>query len=218
MTKKAILFDLDGTLLDTLPDLAEGVNYVLKNRNLPSLTEQSIRGYIGDGIFMLIARSLPAGTTEDEIRKAVSEFRAFYKDNLSLKTVPYDGVPELIDKLKLEGYKLGVVTNKLDSAAKLLCEKFYPSFDYIIGNREGIKVKPDPESALIALDALGVTASEAFFIGDSDVDVKTAHNARIDCIAVSWGYRSRKFLIDAKAEIIADTANEVYEIIKKAYF
>ncbi|OGO91713.1 MAG: hypothetical protein A2Y17_13135 [Clostridiales bacterium GWF2_38_85] len=215
MIKKAILFDLDGTLIHTLPDLTDGINYMLQGREFSEVTEAVIHDYIGDGIYMLIKRVLPVNSSEEEIKKGIDEFRKYYSVNMANKSRPYPGVVEITKQLKKEGYLLGVITNKLDSAAKLLCNQFYPHFDIVIGNTEKFKPKPDPSMVEYIIEQLGTDKKSVIFIGDSDVDVKTATDADIPCITITWGYRSKEQLKAAGAKYFAADANELYNVVKE---
>lgn len=212
-----ILFDLDGTLLDTLEDLADSVNYVMKKYGYEKHTLEEVRSFVGDGIKKLLERSLPDGVQETILENAFLDFMSYYKENCKKKTKPYDGICELIKNLKKEGWKLAVVSNKNYAAVNELVPFYFPDlFDIAVGEREGINKKPAPDTVFYALDKLGVKAENAVYIGDSDVDVKTAENAGTEGIFVTWGFRTREELKAAgrKDMRIADTAEELYEEIK----
>ncbi len=209
-----VIFDLDGTILNTLPDLSAAVNHALLSHGLPSRTEDEVRTFIGNGILKLIRRAVPDGCSEEVTVSVFEAFKEFYRDNSCNLTRPYDGISELLSQLKSEGVKLAVVSNKAHFAAVDICEKYFPSvFDVVLGEREneGVPKKPAPDGVFDALKAL--MAEKAVYVGDSDVDIETAKNSLLPCIAVTWGFREEELLISAGAEIFAHTAEELYNHI-----
>lgn len=213
---KAVLFDLDGTLLNTLEDLNASVNAALSACGYRAEQElMQTRSFVGNGVKKLIERSLPPHTEDEEIERVLAVFRAHYSKNMRNKTRPYDGIPELLAALKADGIKLAVVSNKFDAAVKALCAEMFPGIKTAIGEREGIRQKPAPDSVFAALEEMGAEKSEAIYIGDSDVDVLTAKNAGMKCIGVTWGFRDRDLLEKTGADFIANTTEEIYRIIIK---
>ena len=207
---KNYIFDLDGTILDTLEDLANAVNYALEQMNYPVHTLDEIRSYIGNGILMLIRRSVPKGTNEEDYRKTLAIFKKYYLAHIADCTKPYEGIIDVLDELKNKGCKLAVVSNKSDDAAKAVVEKFFGSrFDMVVGKMDCFPAKPEPDSVLYVMEKLSLKKTETVYIGDSEVDVQTAHNAGLPCIGVTWGNRDREELISNGAERIADSPSEI---------
>ncbi|MBE5742459.1 MAG: HAD family hydrolase [Clostridiales bacterium] len=213
--KKAVLFDMDGTLTNTSVDIWENVNLTLKKFGYPEITLEEAIAFVGNGAVRLIQRSLK-GQNPDNLQEIVDFYNNSYNFCGSPKTFVYDGLIDLLKKLKSEGYKLAVISNKPQAGTDEVCKKFFAEieFDYIFGQREGIKVKPDRACVDYTLNALGVTGDEAIFVGDSDVDTKTAINAGVDGICVLWGYRSKQTLIEVGATEFVATADELYKKIK----
>ena len=211
----ACVFDLDGTILDTLQDLANSVNYALNQKGYPQRTVDEVRSFVGNGIPKLIERAVPEGTAETEIEETLMIFKEHYAVHLNDNTKPYDGIISLLENLKSKGISTAVVTNKAHFAAAELTKQFYSSLiDVTVGQKDGVPTKPDPTALNEALKTLGVKSENAVFVGDSDVDVFTAHNGNLKCIGVTWGFRDRDCLEAEGAEFICDTADEVYEILQ----
>jgi len=207
---KAVVWDLDGTLLNTLTDLAGSVNAALAAENLPLRTLTEVRCFVGNGIPKLIARAVPAGTAPEKESAVLSAFLAHYGEHMNDHTAPYGGIPEMLSALSDGGMKMAVVSNKADFAtAELVGIHFPKGIGAAIGAREGVPKKPAPDAVFTALSALGVTAAEAVYIGDSEVDVETGRNAGMDVIAVSWGFRDEDVLRAAGASVICRTPEEV---------
>ena len=203
---EAVLFDLDGTLLDSLPDLVTSVNCILEARGYPTRTAEEVRRFIGDGVVALIARALPEGTAEAEIASCVTAFRAHYGVHMQDTTAPFAGIMELLDRLLAAGCRLGVVSNKMDSAVRSLCaEWFGDRLSAVIGEREGLRRKPAPDTLLCAMSELNADPATAVFVGDGETDVQTARAAGVPCIAVTWGNRDRATLAAVGATVFADT-------------
>ncbi len=213
--KKLVIFDLDGTLTDTSEDICDNVNKALKKFGYPEITLEETVGFVGNGARKLIERALKGEKPEN-----FEEILAFYNDSYNFcgspKTYVYAGMIELMQRLKAEGYMLAVVSNKPQAGADEVSAKFFSAvgLDYVFGQREGIKVKPDRACVDYVLSVLGVKAEEAVFVGDSDVDVMTAINAGVDGIAVLWGYRKKEELVKIGAKIFASDAAELYGKIK----
>lgn len=214
---RAALFDMDGTILNTLEGLKDAVNHTMSAMNCPLRTLEEVRRFVGNGIKKLLERSLPEERrSEEELAYAYALFCDFYGEHCAERTAPYEGIPELLVGLKERGVRLASVTNKADFAAKLLCEKFYPGiFDFVLGAREELPRKPAPDGVFLALKALGVQADEAVFVGDSDVDYHTAKNAGLDCALVSWGFRDGESLRALPGAVVCDTAAELKKFLEK---
>lgn len=208
------IFDLDGTILDTLDDLADTMNHVLAKSGFPQRTRDEVRRFVGNGIHKLVERAVPAGTSPDAIDIVFADFKEHYKTHCANKTHPYDGVNDMLTVLRKSTIKTAVVSNKADFAVQELCEQyFHGMFDFAVGEKTGIRRKPAPDSVNTVLETLGVKRAEAVFIGDSDVDIETAKNAGIDCISVDWGFRSREFLLESGAGTIVSSPREITNLI-----
>ena len=214
MSYKAVLFDMDGTLLDTLEDLCDSTNHALAQMGYPLRGIEEIRRFIGNGAEKQIRRAVPEGTSEGKIMETLAAFRAYYQDHCQIKTKVYDGLLDVLSELKEKGVKMAVVSNKPDAAVKKLSREYFGDrLDYAIGPSDGVRCKPYPDMAEEALKSLGVEKKDAVFVGDSEVDVQTGLNAGLDVIAVSWGFRSREVVIEAGASKIADNASELEKLI-----
>lgn len=209
--KKAVIFDLDGTLLDTLADLRNSVNAALEAFGYPARTTDEVRRFVGNGIAKLVERALPDGNKNPDYEAVTDATRAYYAKKCRENTKPYDGIPEMLDTLREKGYQLAVVSNKPDQQVKKLCADFFSGkIDTAIGQKEGVLLKPAPDSLFAALEALHCKPEEAVYVGDSDVDVQTAQNAGIPCISVLWGFRDRDFLEANGAQHFAETPAETH--------
>lgn len=208
------IFDLDGTLLNTLEDLADSVNHALSVCGFPNRTIEEVRCFVGNGIRLLIERSVPGGTQKEQTDRVYTEFMEYYTIHCADKTRPYDGILELLCSLRKAGIKTAVVSNKADVAVKELCRKYFAGLlDEAIGERAGIRRKPAPDSIKEVLKKLGVQEKQAVYIGDSDVDVETADNAGLEEIAVTWGFRDRDFLLQSGAKVFVSVPKEIEEIV-----
>lgn len=214
--KKAVVFDLDGTLLNTLEDLRTAVNLALCAEGYPERSLEEIRLAVGNGIGKLISRSVPVGTMPEAEERVFARFREEYQLHCSDTTAPYDGIPELLKRLREDGYRLAVVSNKADFAVQKLAEQYFPgSFDTVLGETEGLARKPAPDMAEEVLRRLGVKKSDAVYVGDSEVDLVTARNTGIDCISVTWGFRDRRVLEEYGAVCFADNIEGLYTAVKE---
>ncbi len=211
MKYQLAIFDLDGTILDTLKDLADSVNYSLRKSNCSERTIDEVRRFVGNGIFKLIQRAVPENSSEELINTVFSDFKEYYKVHYADSTKEYDGITELFTKLRSSGIKIAVVSNKADFAVQSLCKDYFSGLlDACVGERENVRRKPAPDSVNEILSILGVEKENAVYIGDSDVDIKTAQNAEMDCISVNWGFRDTEFLTANGATVIVQTTQELY--------
>ena len=194
--KKLILFDLDGTLIDSLEDLAEAVNHALGLRGLPLHTVAEYRRMVGHGVRNLVKQALPEGADDALIDAALADFKAYYQAHIDVHTRPYPGIPELLTELQAHGIQLAVASNKFQEGTEYLINRFFPGIRFvaILGNKPGAPLKPDPEIVQEVLRRSGVSKEDALLVGDSPTDMKTAANGGIESIAVTWGYRTAEDL------------------------
>lgn len=212
MKYEAVLFDMDGTLLDTITDLYDGVNRSLARNGYPLRTMEEIRIFVGGGARQLLRRALPDTVGEAELDEITEEFRVWYGENSCVKTCPYPGVVAAVEALQKAGVKVAVVSNKPDVATKALAKQFFPTLP-AFGQRDDIPQKPAPEMVWNALKELGVSVDKAVYVGDSEVDVDTARNAKMPLLAVCWGFRTRAELVAAGAEHIVDNAEDMLKAL-----
>ena len=209
---KVFIFDLDGTLLDTLGDLAASVNYALRTHGMPEHSIDDVRRFVGNGARKLMERAIPEGAANPEFEATVATFREYYMQHSLDTTRPYDGIPETLIELKVRGCRLAVVSNKMMAATQELCRHFFQdTIEVAIGENEaqGIRKKPAPDTVFAALQSLGVEKDNAVYVGDSDVDIQTAANAGLPCISVLWGFRDRDFLIQHGAKTFISAPSEL---------
>ena len=213
---KAIIFDLDGTLLDTLADLAEGTNYALRVNGFPERTIDEIRRFVGNGARKLIERAVPEGQIEAALEQVRQDFDIYYKVHCKDHTGPYPGIMEMLQELVQQGYSLGVVSNKPDFAVQELIPEYFPGiFASVSGERQGVAKKPAPDLIWEAMKNLQADSSNAVYVGDSEVDLEAAANAGIPCISVAWGFKGRRFLEEQHAGTIIEVPAEVFAFLKK---
>ena len=214
MKHKLAIFDMDGTILDTLEDLKNSMNYTLEQFNCPKRTLDEIRLFVGNGIRNLIIRAAPPATDENTIDKMFAVFNEHYAVHCNDNTRPYDGIADLLKQLRINGVKTAVVSNKADYAVQTLVEKFFSGlFDYAVGEKAGVRKKPCPDSVNEVLKTLNIDRKDAVYIGDSEVDIATAENAKMDCISVDWGFRDRDVLIKNGATVIVSKTDRLSEEI-----
>ena len=214
MNIKAVIWDLDGTLLNTLDDLAASVNAALAMNGMPLRSTEEVRAFVGNGIRNLMIRAVPGGEANPAFDKALEDFIRHYGAHSRDRTRPYDGILEMLDKLSAAGVKHAIVSNKIDFAVKALSRAYFGErMCAAIGDDPSRARKPAPDSVLAAMREMGVTAQETVYVGDSDVDVLTARNAGVPCVAVLWGFRDEACLRAAGAEKLARTPDELREII-----
>ena len=214
MKPKAAIFDLDGTLLDTLADLAGAANSMLHESGFPTHPDSAYVNFIGNGMAMLVTRALPEyARDEATVERCTDRYRELYKQGWNKETEPYPGIPEALDQLEADGWSLGVVSNKPHDFTKLCIDHFFPGrFPCILGQRDHVPRKPDPAGLLEAAEMIGVSPERSVYVGDSGVDVKTALAAGTECIAVTWGFRTKEDLAEAGATMFADDSSEMLSI------
>ena len=211
---KAVIFDLDGTLLNTLDDLADSVNHILKEFGYPTRRKTTIRRFLGNGIQRLMELSLPQSLGEKDREEAFTAFKTYYIDHCQVKTEPYEGMLELLATLSAQGYKLAIVSNKTYLAVQELNKIYFSKYvQTAIGEKKGIRKKPAPDTVLKALQILGCTKEEAVYVGDSEVDKATADNTGMDCILVSWGFRDKPELVALQAKYLVDKPAEILKLV-----
>lgn len=215
MKYDTILFDLDGTLLNTLDDLTDSINAVMGQEGYQQRAKEEVREFIGDGAKTLMERSLPPGTSEKEIQRCLTLFREGYLKNMRNQTKPYEGLPEVLKRIREQGIKIGVVSNKPDEETKEICRHYFKAdVGVAIGDHATRNRKPAPDNVFEALKQLGSCKDKTLFIGDSNVDVITAKNAGLACVGVTWGYRSRETLLEAGADYIIDEPEALIPFIE----
>ena len=213
---RAAIFDLDGTLLDTLKDIADAANRALASRGFPTHPHEAFRWFVGDGSRILMTRALPEDQrTDGQIDACLNAFKSNYNDNWDRSTRPYDGIPELIAALMKLEFTMAVVTNKPHQFTGMMMSRYFSGnpFNPVLGQRDGIPKKPDPLQALSAAEEMGHSPEACIFLGDSEVDMETARRAGMQAVGVSWGFRPRRELIDAGARAIIDHPLELLDFL-----
>ena len=208
------VFDLDGTLIDTLEDLKNSVNFALRSFSFPERTYDEVKSFVGNGVARLMNLSAPQDASEEVRRNLLSVFKQHYMEHSRVFTAPYPGITELLSSLKQAGIKIAVVTNKMQPAAVDIVNSFFgDTVDVIIGQVDGLAQKPEPDGVWRAIELLGSERENSVYIGDSDVDCLTASNSGIPIIGCVWGFRGRQTLVDCGADYIAQTPSDIYNII-----
>ena len=209
-----VLFDLDGTLLDSLEDMKDSVNHVMREFGFPEHTTEEIRTFVGNGIRRLIERSVPEDTDPRTCEAALKVYRSYYNDHCMIKTKPYDGVPELLAALKKEGFAMAIVSNKNEEAVEEMREHYFGDLvPLAFGQSDAVPKKPDPSMVYAAADRLGIPKERCIYVGDSEVDIETAKNAGIDCITCLWGFREKEFLLAEGARVLAEAAEDILRVV-----
>ena len=209
-----IVFDMDGTVLNTLEDLTVSMNYVLDRFNMPGHRLEEYRLFFGNGVKEALRLSLPEGASADIIDEMMVVFKEHYDAHCLDRTRPYDGIVDVMRQLKEKGYRLAIVSNKIDSAVKELNDRFFTDYvDAALGEKAGINRKPAPDMVYAALKEMGSTKEESIYIGDSEVDLMTARNSELPCISVLWGFRDKKYLIEQGADCFADRPEDIIRIL-----
>ena len=212
MKYQTYIFDLDGTLLDTLGDLAASTNYALRTHGMPEHSVDDVRRFVGNGVRKLMERAVPQGADNPAFNEAFTAFREHYMEHALDTTRPYDGILETLKELRRQGCRIAVVSNKMMAATQELCRHFFPdTVEVAIGEHEaeGIRKKPAPDTVIAALRELGVGKEGAVYVGDSEVDIETARNSGLPCISVLWGFRDRDFLLQHGAKTFISTPSEL---------
>lgn len=213
-----IIFDMDGTLLDTLDDLADSVNYALETHGFPKREKEHVRAAIGNGVGKLIECCMPEAFREDEYNKVLSTFKEYYEKHSNDKTHVFDGMIEMIKKLKEQGATVAIVSNKIDSAVQELAEIYFPGLiDCVTGEREGVRRKPEPDVIFATLEKLDKSPKKAVYIGDTEVDIQTAKNAGIKGISITWGFRDPEVLAINEADEIVMSVEQLYEMLTENF-
>lgn len=210
MHKTAVIFDLDGTLLDTLDDLRDALNHTLTAFGYPLRTLEEVRRFVGNGIPDLIER---ATSPDAPIQKMLDVFLPYYQLHNMDKTRPYAGIGETLDRLKKRGRSMAVVSNKVHAATQALCGRFFPQVDAVVGSQPGLPNKPAPDMVWAAMERLGVGPEETVYVGDSEVDLATARNAGLDCVCVTWGFRDREELERRGGTVFAASPEELAAVL-----
>lgn len=211
---EAVIFDLDGTLLDTLGDLTDSVNIALEKYGFPTRTMEEVRSFVGNGLRNLMLRAAEGEEDNPLFEEMFLYFKEYYRTHCNIKTAPYEGILQLMKELKRRGIKMAIVSNKFDAGVKALDEKFFSEFtEAAIGEREGVRRKPAPDSLKEVLRLLRIKKEYAIYVGDSDVDIQTAENAGIRCVSVSWGFRDKSFLIENGASVIIDDPLDLLDVL-----
>lgn len=210
----AIIFDLDGTLLDTLDDLTASVNAAMAACGLPPHSRDEVRNFVGNGVMRLIERCVEGGQENPQFKKAYGAFRLHYASHCQEHTAPYEGIIQMLGKLRIQGVPVAVVSNKFDAAVKKLCDAYFSGLVPVaIGEKDGINKKPAPDTVLAALKQLKMPVESAIYVGDSEVDIQTAHNAGTGLVSVCWGFKTREFLTENGAVKIAETPGQLYDML-----
>ncbi|WP_418766038.1 HAD family hydrolase [Mailhella sp.] len=214
-TYDTIIFDLDGTLLYTLEDLTASVNHALDQVSFPRRTLDEVRTFVGNGVRVLMRRALPGGEENPKFEEAFAAFREHYAAHCRDRTRPYPGIMDLARELKARGLRLGIVSNKSDREVKELNRACFSGlFSAALGEREGVRRKPEPDGLLEAVKELGSTPERSLYVGDSEVDLRTAVNAGIDCVSVTWGFRSETQLREAGAKRFIRSPMELLTVLQ----
>lgn len=214
MKYKAVIFDMDGTTLDTLEDLLGALNHTLGRFGFPLHDLREMRGYVGNGIRRQIEQGAPAGTPAETIDRMLPVFMEYYKVHGAEHTHPYEGIPELLSHLRDRGIRTAIVSNKADVSVRRLTEVYFPGlFEVSVGEKEGVRRKPAPDSVLEVLRIMGLSVSDAVYVGDSEVDIQTADRAGMDRIIVGWGFRDREDLLRDGADRVFGSPREVEEYL-----
>lgn len=206
------IFDLDGTLLSTLEDLAASTNYALRTHSLPEHSVNDVRMFVGNGVRKLIERAVPGGEENPKFEDVLTTFRSHYMEHSLDTTKPYPGVMEMLRELKSRGKHIAVVSNKFHAATKELCRHFFGNLvEVAVGESSNVRKKPAPDTVEEVLKLLNVSRNSAVYIGDSDVDIDTARNSRMECISVLWGFRDKAFLVSHGATTFISSPSELFE-------
>ena len=209
-----LIFDLDGTLLNTLADLRDSTNYALQQFGFPERSTEEVRNFVGNGLRMLIRRAVPFETKEETVDAVLAVMKAHYREHYHDGTIPYDGILPFLHKMKMYGFRMAIVSNKADPMVQLLRTLYFDKLIPVaVGELDGVPRKPAPDMVRIAMERLGCTEEHTVYIGDSEVDIETAKNAGLPCLSVGWGFRSEKDLRNAGAETVYRSPVELYDAL-----
>ena len=209
-----IVFDLDGTLLNTLEDLKDSVNFALERQGFPLRNLSEIRSFVGNGIRLLMERAVPENIPAETFEICFKDFCDYYKIHMEDKTAPYDGINDMLTNIKKAGFKTAIVTNKADFAAQDLCKRMFgENIDFVVGSSDDRPNKPAPDGVFYALEKLDSKIENTVFVGDADTDILTAKNANLPSIGVLWGFRDREVIEEAGAEYIVDSVNDLENLL-----
>ena len=210
MRYQAVLFDMDGTVLDTLEDLYDSINYSLSQFSLPPVSREQVRQNLGNGAAFLVSRCVPPDCSPELSSQVLAFYKPWYDTHCSIKTAPYEGILPLMRTLKSRGLLLSIISNKPDRAVQELAEAFFPGLlEFAVGESPSVRRKPAPDTVLSAVSRLGMSVGSCVYIGDSEVDLQTARNAGIDCISVTWGFRDEDRLLEAGAAVLVHSPGEL---------
>lgn len=213
----AVIFDLDGTLLNTLEDLTDAVNHVMGQFHFEKKTIQQVRVFVGNGVRKLVERCVPGGGRREDFEEILACFRNFYTGHCQIKTKPYEGIPDMLMALSEQGYRMGIVSNKNDRAVEELNDIFFSRYVSVaIGQNDNLCPKPAPDTVDMALERLGCSRERALYVGDSDVDKATADNCGMDCVSVTWGFRDRELLAGLGPAAIIDEPGQLLDYLEGA--
>jgi len=214
MKWKAAVFDMDGTLIDSLADMTSSVNRILAGAGYPLRTKDEIRQFVGNGAKLLVRRSLPETVSDGEAERLFNLYKKDYQEHLLDETLPYSGIPSLLEKLKAHGIRLAVLSNKPHASAVRICDTLFPGlFEIAWGDRPNVPKKPDPTAVWSALEEMGVSKDKAVYIGDSETDIRTAKNAGLCSVGVLWGFRDEKVLTAEKPNYLCRSIGELEKIL-----
>ncbi|MBR3889243.1 HAD-IA family hydrolase [bacterium] len=214
MVIKAVIFDMDGTILNTLDDVVDAVNHSLSKFGFKEYSKEDIKNAVGNGVRILMKRLVPEDVSEQVFENFLEYFIKYYSENMNNKTAPYDDIISMLEKLRADGYKIGVLSNKFDSAVKELSNKYFPNLvDVAVGQKDDVNEKPAPDGVFEVAKLLGVAVEECVYVGDSEVDIQTAQNAGIDCISVTWGFKTVDFLYKNGATRLAYIPEDICELL-----
>ena len=214
MKYQAVLFDMDGTVLDTLDDLCDSINHSLAEFSLPPVSREHVRQCLGNGAAFLVSHSIPAGISPDLEADVLAFYKPWYDAHCLIKTAPYEGILPMMQSLKEQGLRLAIISNKPDRAVQELSDAFFPGLlELSVGESPSVRRKPAPDTVLTAASQIGLSVGQCVYVGDSEVDLETARNAGMDCISVTWGFRDEAQLIEAEASVLVRTPEELESLL-----
>ena len=214
MKYQAVLFDMDGTVLDTLDDLCDSINHSLAEFSLPNVSREHVRQCLGNGAAFLVSHSIPTGSSPELEANVLAFYKPWYDAHCLIKTAPYEGILPMMQSLKEQGLRLAIISNKPDRAVQELSDAFFPGLlELSVGESPSVRRKPAPDTVLKAASQIGLSVDQCVYVGDSEVDLETARNAGMDCISVTWGFRDEAQLIEAGASVLVRTPEELESLL-----